>query len=115
MVMAVLMITTSTQSTAVFTPCGCGNWGRPVERTKTSLAPGRPRFLPALCGDICREVLNLFRPLGAGSPSLSSLVHDANQPTRGIFHRFQFSPVLSVQLVHKGQYRRRIGQSAVKE
>lgn len=47
--------------------------------------------------------LNFCRtPLAAGLPFLRirSLVHDANQSTRGFFHRLEVSPILSLSAVH---------------
>ena len=40
-----------------------------------------------------------------GSPSLLSLVHDANQPTRGFFQAFRFPPVL-LPTVHAPKHER---------
>lgn len=83
---------------AAVSSLGSVNWGRTVEHTMNPML----RFGPLLQHGrswIC----NSFGALSARSSFPFPLVHDANQPTRGFFHRFKFSPVLRLPVAHEKQ------------
>lgn len=82
-----------TTSVATFLPGNGRLLTARIERTQTQRALLAVSFF-SLSGGHRRLISNLFRRLqAAGSPLLRSLVHDANQPTCGFFHRFQFAPI----------------------
>jgi hypothetical protein len=87
----------SHQSDANILPC-VGNWDRTIERTNSLVALARSLFLPALRGDTRLGSAICCRPqitAGKCSAFLRTLIHDANQSERGLFHRLVVSPVLS--------------------
>lgn len=82
------------------------NWIAAVVAFGSALArslsrPARSGPLPTRM-DMWSGCLRFLGALGKALRFLSfrSLVHDANQPTRGFFHRFSLSPVLSSSVLH---------------
>lgn len=91
------MISSTQSAAATVLSVGIGRLRTAIEATRTQ-KPLAVRIFSR--GQ--RLILNLFRPLKAsGSPSFRSLVHDANQPTRGFFHGLKFSPIPSVAAAHE--------------
>lgn len=84
-----------------------------IERTNSLVVLAVRPFISS-CEGHRRLICNLFGTLSARSSSFLSFVHDANQPTNGIFRSFEISPVLPSAVAHGDQHRRRNGQSAVK-
>lgn len=85
-----------TQSAAILP--GCGNWRTAIERTQAPIVLAVRHLLQ----HGRRWISNFCRPQHTAGKCffrIRSLVHDANQSTRGILQTFSLSPVLSSALL----------------
>lgn len=96
----------ATQSVAAkLLPVGNGRLREPVEHGGPSQMLRAPAFLPIKRRDICRSgILKFSRTiLAAGKPSFFPRINLCQEPPRGLFYRFVFTPVLCLLSLHADQ------------